>query len=216
MQKLIAPSILSADYARLGAEVRAAEAGGADWIHLDVMDGRFVPNLTFGPGLVRALRPLTRRPFDVHLMLERPGEFLKAFAEAGADHLSFHLECGQEPAALCRRIRRLGKRAGLCLKPGTALDSLGPLLGLVDLVVIMSVEPGFSGQRFMAGQMAKVRRLADLRKKGKAGFLIEVDGGVSATNARQAWAAGADVLVAGTSVFGKKDYRRAIQALRKT
>jgi ribulose-phosphate 3-epimerase len=174
-----------------------------------------VPNLTFGPVLLKALRPHTRKPFDAHLMISEPGRYAAAFARAGADLITWHIECDERPEAVLRAIRATGKRPGVCLKPATPLRRIQSLLGRVRSVVVMSVEPGFGGQKFMPAALAKVAQLKALRGRLKARFLIEVDGGVDEVQAPRAIAAGADVLVAGTAVFGKASYRRAIAALRK-
>jgi ribulose-phosphate 3-epimerase len=179
------------------------------------MDGRFVPNLSFGPEVVRSLRGFTRKPFDVHLMLSKPSRYLGVFARSGADHLSVHLECEDKPGTLLPAIRKLKKKAGICLKPRTPVHRLAPYLPLVDIVMVMTVEPGFGGQSFLSSQLEKVAVLSRLRRQKGLKFLIELDGGLDASNASSCWEAGADVLVAGTSVFGKKSYAKAIQGLRK-
>jgi ribulose-phosphate 3-epimerase len=213
---LIAPSILSADFARLGEEVRAIDAAGADWIHIDVMDGHFVPNLTIGPGVVKALRPHTQKPFDVHLMIAPADPFLEAFAEAGADIITVHPEAGPHLHRTVQRVKSLGKKAGVSLNPATPAKALDYVLEELDLVLVMSVNPGFGGQKFIASQLKKIEAIA--RRIAKAGLKVtlEVDGGIDAATARQAVDAGATALVAGTAAFrgGPGHYAANIQALR--
>ena len=213
---LIAPSILSADFARLGEEVRAIDAAGADWIHIDVMDGHFVPNLTIGPGVVKALRPHTQKPFDVHLMIAPADPFLEAFAEAGADIITVHPEAGPHLHRTVQRVKALGKKAGVSLNPATPAKALDYVLEELDLVLVMSVNPGFGGQKFIASQLKKIEAIA--RRIAKAGLevTLEVDGGIDAATARQAVDAGATALVAGTAAFrgGPGHYAANIQALR--
>ena len=213
---LIAPSILSADFARLGEEVRAIDAAGADWIHIDVMDGHFVPNLTIGPGVVKALRPHTQKPFDVHLMISPVDGFLDAFAEAGADIITVHPEAGPHLHRTVQRVKALGKKAGVSLNPATPAKALDYVLEEIDLVLVMSVNPGFGGQKFIASQLRKIEAIAKRIAKAGLDVTLEVDGGIDAATAAQAIDAGATALVAGTAAFrgGSGHYAANIQALR--
>ena len=217
MQPLkIAPSILSADFARLGEEVRAIDEAGADWIHVDVMDGHFVPNLTIGPMVVKALRPWSALPFDVHLMVTPADPLVEAFAEAGADILSVHPESGPHLHRTLMRIRARGKKAGVVLNPATPLASLDHVLDLCDLVLVMSVNPGFGGQSFIESALPKVEAIAERIARAGLTAELEVDGGVDQTNAARLHAAGATVLVAGTASFrgGRDSYAANIASLK--
>jgi ribulose-phosphate 3-epimerase len=212
----IAPSILSADFARLGEEVRALEAAGADWIHVDVMDGHFVPNITIGPAVLKALRPHTKLPFDVHLMISPVDGFLDAFAEAGADHITVHPEAGPHIHRTVQHIKSLGKMAGVSLNPGTPAKMLDYLIDDVDLVLIMSVNPGFGGQSFIASQLRKIEAVRKMIDKTGRDIRLEVDGGIDPATAMRAIDAGADVLVAGTATFrgGPSKYASNIADLK--
>ena len=211
----VAPSILSADFSRLGEEIRAVEAAGADIIHIDVMDGHFVPNITIGPLIVQAARKVTKLPLDVHLMIENPELYIADFAKAGADYLTVHAEAAYHLHRLVQSIREhKGVKAAVSLNPATPLEALDYVLSDLDMVLIMSVNPGFGGQAFIPSQLDKIRALRKRIDDRKLDLEIEVDGGVKTDNAAEVAAAGADILVAGSAVFGSKDYAAAIRGIR--
>ncbi len=213
---LISPSILSADFAKLGDEVRAVDEAGADWIHIDVMDGHFVPNLTIGPGVVKALRPCSKKPFDVHLMISPVDPFIDAFADAGADIITVHPEAGPHLHRTIQRVKAMGLKAGVSLNPATPVDALDYVLDDLDLVLVMSVNPGFGGQKFISSQLGKIESIAARIAGRGLDVELEVDGGIDPETARQSVDAGATVLVAGTAVFrgGPDSYAENIKALR--
>ena len=209
---VLAPSLLAADFTRLADEVAAIEAAGADWLHLDVMDGHFVPNISFGPLVLQALRPRTRLPFDVHLMIAPVDPFIPAFAQAGADHISVHAEAGPNLHRTIQLIRSLGIRPGVAINPATPAAAVAPVLDDIDQILVMTVNPGFGGQSFIASQLDKLRELRAM--VGRRPIVIGADGGITPQTAPRALAAGATMLVAGTAVFGQPDRRAALDALR--
>jgi len=210
----IAPSLLAADFGRLREEIAAIEAAGADWLHLDIMDGHFVPNMSFGPPVLKSLRPLTKLPFDVHLMIAPVDPYVEAFAQAGADHMLVHPEAGPHLHRTLQLIRSHGKRAGVVLNPATPIESIAWVLDLVEIILVMTVNPGFGGQAFLESQLPKIAALRRMIDASGRTIALSVDGGVGPETAPHVIAAGADTLVAGTAVFGTADYAAAIAALR--
>lgn len=210
-----APSILTADLTRLKEAIAEAEAAGVDWIHLDVMDGLFVPNLTFGPLLVEAVRRVTDLPLDVHLMIVQPERYLEDFAQAGADHITVHFEATYHPHRAVERVKELGKKAGLAVNPGTPLEAFEPLLPELDLALLMSVNPGFGGQRYIPTATARLKRLKEMRDRLNPGCLIEVDGGVNRQTVAEVYRAGADVTVAGSALFNGRPVAENLKAMKE-
>ena len=212
--KIIAPSILSADFSVLGEEIAAVEAAGADWIHIDVMDGHFVPNITMGPGVVKSLRKMTVLPFDVHLMVENPEQYIQPFAEAGSDRITVHMEALIHLHRTVSQIKELGLKAGVSLNPATPLSFVESILTDIDLLLIMTVNPGYGGQQFIQTMLSKIRQARELIDRFAPAVLLEVDGGVTLTNMPAILKAGADVLVAGASIFGSDNYRDTIGKMK--
>jgi len=213
--KKIAPSILSADFGRLAEEIKAIEKAGADWIHIDIMDGHFVPNLTIGPAVVKALRKTTSLPFDVHLMIEDPDRYVDAFIDAGSDILTVHAETATHLHRTVASIREKGIRSGVSLNPATPVSCLEEILPDCDLVLVMTVNPGFGGQKFIASMLPKIRKVRGMMASLPEAPILEVDGGITLDNIRQASDAGADVFVAGAAVFGSGDYGKTIQTMKE-
>lgn len=211
----IAPSILSADFSRLGEEVRKVETCGADWVHVDVMDGMFVPNITIGPSVIKNLRPHTKLPFDVHLMIVKPERYVKDFASAGADYITVHVEASDVVAQTIGRIHELGKKAGISVNPATPLDKAKPFLQDIELLLIMTVNPGFGGQSFMSEVVPKIEQARRFRDEHGLKFDIEIDGGINASTGRTCVNAGATALAAGSALFGAKDMKAEMEAWRR-
>lgn len=210
----IAPSLLAADFSRLGEEIREMEEAGADLLHVDVMDGHFVPNITIGVPVVASLKGITRLPLDVHLMIDNPRQFIEPFARAGADIITFHIEATSEPKEIVKAIRGCGVKAGLVLNPPTPLSKVGSVLNDLDMVLLMTVNPGFGGQKFIPEVLPKIKELRKIKEERKLHLDIEVDGGINTETARQVILAGANVLVAGMAIFAKRDRKSSLRALR--
>jgi ribulose-phosphate 3-epimerase len=210
----IAPSILSADFSKLGEEIIAVDQAGADYIHIDVMDGHFVPNITIGPLIVEAVRPVTKLPLDVHLMIENPDHYIEAFAKAGANFITVHVEACRHLHRTIQNIKSFGVKAGVVLNPATPVESIQHIIGDIDMVLLMSVNPGFGGQTFIPEVLSKIRKVKEMAEQKGLSVEIEIDGGVNPETARQCIEAGATVLVAGSAVYNQKDYKQAISQLR--
>jgi ribulose-phosphate 3-epimerase len=210
----IAPSILSADFSRLGEEITAVEKGGADYIHIDVMDGHFVPNITIGPLIVEAIRPITKLPLDVHLMIENPDQYIEAFAKAGADYITVHVEACMHLHRTIQNIKSYGIKAGVVLNPATPVESIQHIIRDIDMVLLMSVNPGFGGQKFIPEVLPKIRKVKAMAEEKGIDLEIEIDGGVNSETAKLCMEAGANVLVAGSAIYNEEDYAKAISLLR--
>ncbi|MGG1678760.1 ribulose-phosphate 3-epimerase [Neobacillus sp. NRS-1170] len=210
----IAPSILSADFSKLGEEIIAVEKGGADYIHVDVMDGHFVPNITIGPLIVEAIRPITKLPLDVHLMIENPDQYIEAFAKAGADYITVHVEACRHLHRTIQAIKSLGIKAGVVLNPATPVETIQHIIGDIDMVLLMSVNPGFGGQKFIPEVLPKIRKVKEMAEQKGLSIEIEIDGGVNPETAKQCMEAGANVLVAGSAIYNESDYAKAISLIR--
>lgn len=210
----IAPSILSADFSKLGEEIIAVEKGGADYIHVDVMDGHFVPNITIGPLIVEAIRPITKLPLDVHLMIENPDQYIEAFAKAGADYITVHVEACRHLHRTIQNIKSFGIKAGVVLNPATPVESIQHIIGDIDMVLLMSVNPGFGGQKFIPEVLPKIKKVKEMAEQKGLDIEIEIDGGVNSETAKLCVEAGATVLVAGSAIYNQEDYAEAISLIR--